>query len=630
MRNWIFDKVPTELELKQICTELTNLSNTERLAKRSEISDAIITDNSNKLVVLSGPGTGKTYLFLNKIKHLLKKDPKSKILITTFVKKLADDLQDKINLEHEIGSKAESKTLHSFACELLGTSKRYSKYRNVFDNALEEEIWLDMRHILGVQDGKYSLIDYKASIHDLKELSNDNQWNSLNELYLELVDFYNAISFDDQIRFAYEELKDGNIKNEVFNSIIVDEYQDFNKLENKFIELLTSNMSYSLFAGDDDQVLYDSLKNSHREYIEKLYADNNFNRSFLPFCSRCSNNITQVAANFIKNYRVGNSNKVDKIFLPISQSDESSKVRVVLCYSGAGSVDYLKKFINENDSEIEASNEKLKKHESVDPFMFVITPSLKKRFLSRFKNLKEIIEEKQHIYPHLTSTTYDFLLNCLVVHDNNEDNLAFRRVMFFKELEKSSEFVKEAYSNKMSLCSLEYDDIKIILKDIKEIVNIIHENKNNIDTLVDRLMDLACLEEIANKENLSKDRLVKEIEDYKFSVDATKIDGLNAVELLSYQKCKGLSTDHVFILGFDDIYMSHVTPDAFFVAMTRAKNTLHLIMTMRMGANSANKYLDALPLSCIDFCKYTKSKGLETLGSRENFDSQIETWSWNG
>ncbi|MCS5711953.1 UvrD-helicase domain-containing protein [Candidatus Berkiella aquae] len=88
----------------------------------------------------------------------------------------------------------------------------------------------------------------------------------VDELYLKFISFYQAISFDDQIRFAHEEL----IKKEVtidFYNIIFDEYQDFNNVENEFIKLLSFNMKSTLFAGDDDQVLYASLKgiSGHRK-----------------------------------------------------------------------------------------------------------------------------------------------------------------------------------------------------------------------------------------------------------------------------------------------------------------------------------------------------------------------------
>jgi superfamily I DNA and RNA helicase len=114
MNEWIFHNRPEDSDIKAIKLTLDKLTNPERTSKREEITDAIIADESSRLVILSGPGTGKTHLFLNRIKQLLNRDSNTKVLVTTFVKKLAKDLQSRINQESTIKGKAESQTFFCF------------------------------------------------------------------------------------------------------------------------------------------------------------------------------------------------------------------------------------------------------------------------------------------------------------------------------------------------------------------------------------------------------------------------------------------------------------------------------------------------------------------------------------
>lgn len=70
----------------------------ERTDLRDSISSEIIDDVSDSITILSGPGTGKSHLFINKIKGILNINPDAKILVTTFVKKLAKELGEKLNM----------------------------------------------------------------------------------------------------------------------------------------------------------------------------------------------------------------------------------------------------------------------------------------------------------------------------------------------------------------------------------------------------------------------------------------------------------------------------------------------------------------------------------------------------
>jgi len=70
---------------------------------------------------------------------------------------------------------------------------------------------------------------------------------------------------------------------------------------------------------------------------------------------------------------------------------------------------------------------------------------------------------------------------------------------------------------------------------------------------------------------------------------------------------KGLSADHVIIIGFDDVNMSRITKNAFYVAMTRARKSLHILTALKSGgARQAHNFLERLPDEHAEYYSYKK------------------------
>jgi hypothetical protein len=99
-------------------------------------------------------------------------------------------------------------------------------------------------------------------------------------------DYYGAVSYDDIVYRALRGLQTHPEQIETFPLIVVDEYQDFNRLETEFIALLAT-VNYVLVAGDDDQALY-VLKHASPDFLRAMAKGDTFARFELPFCSRCT------------------------------------------------------------------------------------------------------------------------------------------------------------------------------------------------------------------------------------------------------------------------------------------------------------------------------------------------------
>jgi hypothetical protein len=75
----------------------------------------------------------------------------------------------------------------------------------------------------------------------------------------------------------------------------------------------------------------------------------------------------------------------------------------------------------------------------------------------------------------------------------------------------------------------------------------------------------------------------------------------------------------VIIIGFDNVNMGWITTNAFYVAMTRARRSLHIITALKAGgAARPHDYLNALPDENLEFSKYTKGNRTLTVFGRRN------------
>ena len=258
--NWVFAKTPEKNIIHQLKADLEKLDSPQRRKLRDDITLEIINDISDKLVILSGPGTGKSHIFVNKIKSVLNINPDAKILVTTFVNKLAKELSEKIQSDSELQSKKNqisSRTLHAIAYEIMKTSTSFKNHSQLLFSNISEEIWIDIMEICGADSEIYSYIDFQHQTHDLNYKSEclaNPMWKKLHEMYIEMVHLYKALSFDDHVKLAYEGICSGEIKCPKYDFIIIDEYQDFNKCVKELINVMIANSKLSLFAGDDDQV----------------------------------------------------------------------------------------------------------------------------------------------------------------------------------------------------------------------------------------------------------------------------------------------------------------------------------------------------------------------------------------
>jgi superfamily I DNA/RNA helicase len=105
------------------------------------------------MLIVSGPGTGKSYLFFDKIRSSLATHPGKTILVTSFVRKLVADLQTDVEnkLTEEYFSQVTVWTLHKLARSIVernrGTPvRRFRPHLKIIIGFWQQIVWDDVLH----------------------------------------------------------------------------------------------------------------------------------------------------------------------------------------------------------------------------------------------------------------------------------------------------------------------------------------------------------------------------------------------------------------------------------------------------------------------------------------------------
>src|SRR5688572_3763675 len=231
------------------------------------------------ILALAGAGSGKTRVLTNRIAHLIEEhgvDPAS-ILAVTFTNKAAGEMRQRIrNLLGQEPAGMWVGTFHSIGARLmrrhaarLGWSPNFSIYDS--DQSLREIKRVMDR--LNIPQKRWHPEAVRSAISGAKnQLVNPEEYARLAaDAFTQVVaDIYpqyqnalkdqNAFDFDDLLVKPVEVFQHVpeilHIYRERFRFVLVDEYQDTNHAQYKFLELLSREHGNLMVVGDDDQSIY--------------------------------------------------------------------------------------------------------------------------------------------------------------------------------------------------------------------------------------------------------------------------------------------------------------------------------------------------------------------------------------
>ena len=317
------------------------------------------------LLILAGAGSGKTRVLTYKIAHLLETGfvKPWEILAITFTNKAAKEMKERV--EKLIGASSNDIWLGTFHSVCVRILKReiellgYSRDFNIFDELDKEKVLKEVVKKLNLDDKNYpmSYIKYEISSAKDKMIDYENyktqamgdfrkeQIAKIYELYQKTLKSNNAIDFDDilmlTVKLLFENPDRLSYYQSKFKYILVDEYQDTNKVQFLFISLLSSAHGHICVVGDESQSIYGfrGADISNILNFEKVYKDAKIVK--LEENYRSTQNILNCANAVIKN----NSSKIDKNLW--TQNGEGDKVVYKTLSNEYEEVEYIVDTIDE-------------------------------------------------------------------------------------------------------------------------------------------------------------------------------------------------------------------------------------------------------------------------------------------
>ena len=214
-------------------------------------------------LVLAGPGAGKTFCLIERIRFLIEElgvDP-TRICAFTFTNKAADEIATR--LARQLGARAEGvkrRTIHAFCAELL---REYGSHVNLPARLRHRGRGLPARRAPPTR-GPSARIAAKGADAVLRAppARRSRSTRTIERLYAryeELLSRRNVVDFDTLVVKAAELLEQTTAAAEIrarWNVLLVDEFQDLNPEQYRVIHALAREHRHVFAVGDDEQSIY--------------------------------------------------------------------------------------------------------------------------------------------------------------------------------------------------------------------------------------------------------------------------------------------------------------------------------------------------------------------------------------
>ena len=273
--------------------ELINYSSNQKKA---------IEHGAGPLMVLAGPGSGKTFVITHRIKYLIEGSGinPAHILVVTFSRAAAKEMKDRFE-KLQGKSYVTFGTFHSVFFSILKTAYGFSaeqiasdelRYTLIKELIKKNEIVNeDINTLSGNLLNEIALIK-QDNINIKNYYSNSIASDTFKKLYKEYeaeLETRNKLDFEDMLSLTYELLSERKdiltaVQNR-YQYILVDEFQDINFLQYNIIKLMAGKKQNITVVGDDDQSIYrfrgarpEIMLGFERDFrnVSKVFLDINF------------------------------------------------------------------------------------------------------------------------------------------------------------------------------------------------------------------------------------------------------------------------------------------------------------------------------------------------------------------
>jgi DNA helicase-2/ATP-dependent DNA helicase PcrA len=231
------------------------------------------------LLILAGPGSGKTRVITSRIAHLVRGHgvPAESILAITFTNKAAREMRERT--ERMIGSGAWISTFHSMCARILrqeieGLGGGWTRDYSIYDTADRNQLLRKLIKETGYDTTRFKAATIGAWISEVKSARatgepcglmdgggiEEEVLRKVYESYCAALEGNNALDFDDlQLKTLELFEKHPGVRDAYayrFRYVMVDEYQDTNRVQYLLARHLSSAYGNLAVCGDPDQSIY--------------------------------------------------------------------------------------------------------------------------------------------------------------------------------------------------------------------------------------------------------------------------------------------------------------------------------------------------------------------------------------
>ena len=606
------------LKLEQIMNTVLDYLN-----KLNDEQKIAATLHNGSALILAAAGSGKTSTLTCRIAYLIDNGvPDHKILAVTFTNKAAKEMSSRIAKMGVNINNLWIGTFHGICNKILRYHAKEAGLRKGFYIMDQQEQLTFLKRVLranGYDPKSVNVDDLQLKINGYKEVgwrSNHLNRNFAERRYYELYEVAckneNCVDFAELLLGCYELFKNNNAVlehyEEKFQHILVDEFQDTNELQYKWIKLLSEKNKNVFAVGDDDQSIY-SFRGADPKNMNLLIQDFNAKIIKIEKNYRSDANILEAANAVIKM----NKNRQGKNLTPTLQAE-----KLINLYSAQ---------TDEQESGFIAQEIKNKRRAGIAYKDMAILYRTNGQSRSLEKSLTSLN------IPYIVYGGFRFFDRQEIKHAmaylrlalNPHDNIAFLRVANIPARAIGDAALHKldslAQTNSISLYEMaktadnktikkfqpfveKIDNLKLLSnnKNLSELVKMIivnsglelmyEKDKKDGEERLDNLYELISAAEVFMAENGPND-----IEEFlafstlETDVEAKKRDNnLDAVKLMTVHASKGLEFNTVFLTGLEENLFPHANSlnevhaieeerRLMYVALTRAKKELFLSLS---------------------------------------------------
>lgn len=337
----------------------------------SEEQSTVVKHEEGALLVIAGPGAGKTRVLTERIKRLLNRDEKNfHILALTFTNKAANEMKERLSEVPNLHDRTFIGTIHSFCKDVLlkrgiplgikdpiGILQGLEEQKSLISEAINSDIFLSAKfdRLYNTKEGNKFLSDMLSYISEqkLNMITPEMLPQSIErEVYvaynLELSKSH-LMDFNDLLLNTYllftKFPKIANLYRKQYEYIFIDEAQDLSKSHYELLKALCANeFKNVMMVGDKNQSIY-GFNGSSPKYMDFFQKDFDAKKIELTKNFRSSKAVVKAAKCLFKDYTVNEQLPIQGSIKLIVGSDEKSEAKGVL--------DYIKEIIQNGDDSLE-------------------------------------------------------------------------------------------------------------------------------------------------------------------------------------------------------------------------------------------------------------------------------------